>query len=55
MMAPSDNDIQHNIDNDQDKDFRVSVYLNKEEYDALEKYRFRNDQTRSDAAGVRRQ
>ena len=50
-MAPQDNDIQYNVEHDQDKDYRVTVYLNKEEYDALEAYRNRNDQSRSDAAG----
>ena len=50
-MSGQDNDIQFNLENDQDKDYRVTVYLNKEERDALEKYRNRKDQTISDAAG----
>ena len=51
VMSGQDNDIQFNMENDQDKDYRVSVYLNKVEFDALESYRNRLDQSRSDAAG----
>ena len=51
VMSGQDNDIQFNMEHDQDKDYRVSVYLNKVEFDALEAYRNRLDQSRSDAAG----
>ena len=50
-MAPSDNDIQHNIDNDQDKDYRLQVYVNEPLRDAVHAYADRMDMSKSDACG----
>ena len=51
MADYGQNDIHYNIENDEDKDERITVYLNAHDREALEQYRMREDQTISDAAG----
>ena len=50
-MSDRQNDILYNIENDQDKTERITVYLNKEDRAALEAFRKQRKQRISDAAG----
>ena len=46
-----ENSIQYNLAHDEDKDHRITVYLDAHDRAALEVYRQEQDQSISDAAG----